>query len=154
MAFNAFIKIDGVTENLAGGELRVESFSFGVSNPSTVGSGGSGAGAGKAMFQDFSFTTIAGKQSPLLFGASATGKHILNATLTVTDKTEPLVIHFTDILISSYKFDEGAALSQKCFEGSLPAVQMGAPMESVSINFQKIEFSAGGNTGSGGGSIG
>jgi type VI protein secretion system component Hcp len=154
MAFNAFIKIDGVTENLAGGELRVESFSFGVSNSGTGGSSGSGAGAGKAMFQDFSFTSVAGKQSPLLFQSSVKGAGILNATLTITDKIEPLVIHFSEVLISSYKFDEGAALSQKCFEGSLPAVQMGAPMESVSFNFQKIEFSAGGNTGSGGGSIG
>jgi type VI protein secretion system component Hcp len=154
MAFDAFIKIDGVTENLPGGQLQVESFSFGVSNSGTGGTIGSGSGAGKVMFQDFTFTSVAGKQSPLLFKSSIAGAGNRNATLTVTDKAEPLVIRFSDVLISSYKFDEGAALSQKCFEGSAAADRLGAPMESVSFNFQKIEFSAGGNTGSGGTSIG
>jgi len=153
MAFNAFLKIDGVTDNSPNGEIRLESFSWGVSNAasSTTGTGG---GAGKASFQDFSFAALVGVQSPKLFEAVATGKHINNAMLTVNDKIEPLVIRFSDVFISGYKLDEGSLFTQKCGEGSIPAIQLGAPMESVSFNFAKIEFQAGGNTATGGGTIG
>ena len=154
MAFNAFLKIDGVTDNSPNGEIRLESFSWGVSN-AVSNTTGSGAGAGKASFQDFSFAALVGVQSPKLFEAVATGKHINNAMLTVNDKVEPLVIRFSDVFISNYKLDEGSILSQKCAEGSLlPAVQLGAPMENVSFNFAKIEFQAGGTTATGGGSSG
>lgn len=154
MAFEAFLKIDGVTDNLPGGEIELDSFSWGVSNTASGSTGGAGGGAGKVSFQDFSFVVRVGKASPKLFESAATGQHIRSATLTVSDKTEPLTILFTDVFISSYKFDEGSLFSQKCFEGSVPAVQLGAPLESVSFNFQKIEFSVGGTTTSGGGKIG
>jgi type VI protein secretion system component Hcp len=148
MAFDAFLKIDGITGESQGGEIRLESFSWGVSNSSSTATGG--AGSGKPSFQDFSFAALAGKQSPQLFAAAAEGKLIGHATLTVTDKIEPLVIRFSEVFISSYKLDEGSLLSQKCGEGALPAVQLGAPMESVSFNFAKIEFQAGGNITTGG----
>jgi type VI secretion system secreted protein Hcp len=149
MAFDAFLKIDGITDTMPNGELRLENYSWGVSNASSAATG-SGAGAGKASFQDFSFAALAGKQSPKLFQAAAEGQHILNATLTVTDKTEPITVRFSDVFISNYKLDEGALFTHKDFEGGVPAVQLGAPVESVSFNFLKIEFSVGGTTGSGG----
>lgn len=142
--FDAFLKLDGITGSAAGGEIPLESFSWGVSNSSS-GAAGSGGGAGKAAFQDFTFTAQAGKQSAKLFGAAAQGMRINNATLTVTDKVEPIMIRFTDVFISSYKIDEGALLTQKCAEGALPAVQSGPPLESVSFNFTKIEYQAGGS---------
>jgi type VI protein secretion system component Hcp len=143
MAFDAFLKLDGITEN----EIRLESFSWGVSNSA---SGTTGAGAAKPSFQDFSFVTLVGRQSPKFFEAVALGQHIPTATLTVTDKFEPLVVVFSDVFISSYKLDEAGLLSNKAAEGGLPAVQLAAPMESVSFNFTKIEFSAGGTTATGG----
>jgi type VI secretion system secreted protein Hcp len=149
MAFDAFLKIDGITGESQGGEIELSSFSWGVSNTASSGTGG-GGGTGKASFEDFSFTARVGKQSPLLFGAVAQGKHFPNAILTVGDKVEPLVIRFTEVFISNYKLDEGALFSQKCVEGGLPAVQSGAPMESVSFNFLKIEFQAGRNIVGGG----
>jgi type VI secretion system secreted protein Hcp len=148
MAYNAFLKIDGITDTAPGGEIRLESFSWGVSN--SISSATGGAGAGKASFQDFSFAAQVGRQSPKLFEAAATGQHILNATLMVNDKVEPLVIHFSEVFISSYKIDEGALFTLKDAEGALPAVQLGSPLESVSFNFAKIEFSAGGTTTTGG----
>jgi type VI secretion system secreted protein Hcp len=143
MAFDAFLKIEGITDNAPNGEIQLESFSWGVSN---TASNTTGEGAGKASFQDFSFVVPVGRQSPKLFQAVATGKHFNNATLKVTDKVEPLTILFSEVFISSYKLDEGAAFTQKFTEGGLPAVQLGAPMESVSFNFQKLEFSIGGTT--------
>jgi type VI secretion system secreted protein Hcp len=143
MAFDAFLKIDGITGEAMGGAIRLESFSWGVSN-SASGSTGSGAGAGKPSFQDFSFTTQVGKQSPQLFKAAADGSHIASATLTVGDKYEPLTIRFGEVFISNYKLDEGSVLSQRGENCGLPAVQLGAPVESISFNFLKIEYSAGG----------
>src|SRR5215471_1752505 len=145
MAFDAFLKIDGITGESRGGEIRLESFSWGISNSSSSATSGSGAGAGKASFQDFSFAAVVGRQSPKLFEAAAEGRRISSATLTVTDKIEPLTIKFSEVFISSYKLDEGAI---KLSEGVLPAVQLGPPMESVSFNFAKVEFLAGGNVGS------
>ncbi len=144
MAFNAFLKIDGIAGESQGGAIELASFSWGVSN-SISSTTGSGAGAGKASFQDFSFSARAGKQSPQLFGAAVEGKHIPSATLTVGNKLEPLTIRFGDVIISNYKLDEGALFTDKCSEGGLPAVQFGAPLESVSFNFAKIEFQEGGN---------
>jgi len=144
MAFDAFLKIDGVMGESRGGEIRLESFSWGISNSSSGASGGSGGGAGKASFQDFSFAALVGRQSPKLFEAAARGMHIKFATLTVTDKIEPLTIKFNDVFISNYKLDEGAI---KLSEGVLSAAPLGPPVESVSFNFTSVEFQAGGNLG-------
>jgi type VI secretion system secreted protein Hcp len=141
--FDAFLKMDGITDNLPGGEFELESFSWGVSNSGTVGTGGNG---GRVSFQDLSFTVRAGKQSPKLFEAAVMGSHIRHATLTVTDKAEPITIHFTDVLISSYKFDEGPGSTHREQDGDFP---LGAPMENVSFNFAKIELNVGGTTTSG-----
>jgi len=149
MAYDAFLKIDGITGEAMGGAIRLESFSWGVSNAAS-GATGSGAGAGRASFQDFSFTAQVGKHSPQVFEAAVSGKHIPSATLTVGDKLEPLMIRFGEVFISNYKLDEGALLNQRNEEGRLPAVQLGAPVESISFNFLKIEFSAGGTIAIGG----
>lgn len=145
MAFDAFLKIDGITGGAEGGTIQLESFSWGVSNSSS-GAPGTGGGAGKASFQDFSFATQAGKQSPQLFRAAALGTAISRATLTVGDKVEPLVIVFSEIFISNYKLDEGALFTQACADSPVPGVALGAPLESVSFNFLKIEYNVGGNT--------
>jgi type VI protein secretion system component Hcp len=150
MAFDAFLKIEGITDKLPDQELRLESFSWGVSNSGTISPTGGAGGFGKASFQDFSFAAQAGEQSPLLFESAATGEHAKTASLRVTDKFQPLMITFTDVLISSYKIDEGSLFSQKCLEGGVPAVQLGAPMESVSFNFLKFEFQVGGTSATGG----
>jgi type VI secretion system secreted protein Hcp len=145
MAFDAFLKIDGITGETQAGEIQLESFSWGASNPASIGSGTGGAGAGKVSFQDFSFTALAGKQSHQLFEALARGSTVGSALLTINHKTETLTIKFSDVFISSYKLDEGGLLSQKCSEGALPAVQLGAPVENVSFNFTQVSF---GQTGS------
>ncbi|MGH9681942.1 MAG: type VI secretion system tube protein Hcp, partial [Candidatus Acidiferrales bacterium] len=109
MAYEAFLKIDGITGDAQGGEIRLESFSWGVSNASSSTSGGS---ADKVSFQDFSFAARAGNQSPQLFEAAAVGRLINNATLTIDNKVEPLVIRFSEVFISSYKLDEGSLFSK------------------------------------------
>jgi len=145
MAFDAFLKLDGITGESQGGTIQLQSFSWGVSNPSSA-STGSGAGAGKASFQDFSFTSAVGKQSPQLFRSAVEGTTIGTGTLTINDKVEPITIKFSEVFISSYKLDEGAIkLSEGAIKLSEGAVQLGAPMEAVSFNFTSVEFQARGN---------
>jgi type VI secretion system secreted protein Hcp len=149
MAFDAFLKIEMTGIKSEEVEVQLEGFNFGVSNPGTIGSGTGGAGSGKVSFQDFSFSSVVGKQSPQLFQAAANGQHIPSAVLTVTDKVQVMMVTFTDILISSYKLDEGALFTQKFREGDLPAVQLGAPMESVSFNFAELKLQVGATVGTG-----
>src|SRR6266481_1637831 len=62
-------------------EIEVLSFSWGVTNPGRVISGG-GGGAGKATFQDLSIVHKIDKASPVLMRACATGQHLKEATIT------------------------------------------------------------------------
>ena len=111
------------------GAIEVQSFSWGASNPSTVG----GGGTGKVQFQDFHFTKSLDKASPLLALRCASGEHIKSATLIVRRTTatgEPLVyytITLTDLLVSSVSSGSGAGSS--------------GPAETLSLNFSKIEWS-------------
>lgn len=148
MAFDAFLKIEMTGIKSEQVEIQLESFNFGVSNSGSIGSG-SGAGAGKASFQDFSFASVVSQESPKLFEAAVNGQHIPTAILTVTDKVQVMMVTFTDVLISSYKLDEGALFSHKLAEGDLPAVQLGAPMESVSFNFGELKLQIGSTVGTG-----
>jgi type VI secretion system secreted protein Hcp len=146
MAFDAFLKLDGITGESQGGTIQLQSFSWGVSNSNSIASSGSGAGAGKVSFHDFSFTSALGKQSPQLFRSAVEGTTIGSGTLTINDKVEPITIKFSEVFISSYKLDEGAIkLSEGAIKLSEGAVQLGAPMEAVSFNFTSVEFQARGN---------
>jgi type VI secretion system secreted protein Hcp len=111
-------------------EIDVLSYSWGVSQTGTMAFGG-GAGAGKAQFNDFNFTTNVSKASPMLFLACASGQHIKNATITVRkagndSKQDYLILKMTDVMISSYQAS-GASTQDR-------------PTESVSMAYAKIEF--------------
>ena len=83
MAFDAFLKIDGIdgesTDDAPEGEIEVFSFSWGVTQTGTTGGGG-GSGAGKASSKDIPFTQRTSKASPLLFKACATGRAHVHAS--------------------------------------------------------------------------
>ena len=128
-----FIKLDGIPGESKDvkhkGEIDLESFSWGETNPSKPGAGG-GRGTGKAAMQDLHFVTRVNKASPLLFIACATGKHIKEAVLTARKAgkgpLDYLIIKFRDVLISSYQLSGSEA-------------EAGAPMEQVSFNFGRID---------------
>jgi type VI secretion system secreted protein Hcp len=138
VAVDYFLKIDGIegesTDSKHKGEIEIESFSWGVSQSGTIGGGG-GGGAGKAQFQDFSFTAVESKASPKLFVGCASGEHIKQAVLTgrtgrdfVKGEDIFLKLTLTDVLISSYQ--TGGSQSSDTL-----------PIDQVSLNFAKIEFS-------------
>jgi len=134
MASDFLLEIDGIKgeskDHKHKETIEVSSFSWGVSNPGSFGGGG-GGGAGKASFQDLHFSSTAGKQSPMLSKASATGQHIKKAQLFVRkaggDAEDYYKIILEDVLISSYQSGGSDG------SGSLPTDQF-------SLNFAKIEF--------------
>lgn len=133
MAGDMFLKLDGIAGESADskhkGEIDIQSFSFGVTQAGTASHGG-GAGAGKASFQDLKIIKPADKASPNLMLKCATGEHIKEAILTVRkaggQQQEYYKIKLSDLIVSSFQ-NNGSG------ENSIP-------VESVSLNFAKIEF--------------
>jgi|SRR5215468_892184 len=146
MAVDIFLKLDGIEgeskDHKHKGEIELESFSWGASNSGSVNEGG-GGGEGKVTFQDFSFTAKVGVQSPQLFRALAQGERIRNGILTVNHggQSETMVIMLRDILISHYtETVPPTAAVVPCDRDDQGKDNNNAPMESVSLNFAKIEF--------------
>jgi type VI secretion system secreted protein Hcp len=133
MASDIYIEIDGIkgesTDANHKGQIEVLSWSWGVSQTGTMARGG-GGGAGKANVQDFQFVHRYDKASPNLFVHCATGKHIPKATIVqrkaAGDKSlDFLTWKLSDIIISSVSSSANG-------NGEIP-------VESVSLNFRKIE---------------
>jgi type VI secretion system secreted protein Hcp len=104
--------LDNVTP--AGQAIDVESYSWGVENPTTIGSATSGAGAGKAKFNEFTIQKKIDEASPILFKQMATGTHSPTATLKLYKGGEsktgnPYVIYtFKTVFITKVDHSGGA----------------------------------------------
>ena len=80
----SFFTIDGINgQNGKSCLFEIKDFSFGVENPTTIGSATGGAGAGKATFHEFQITKKSDSASPIFFQHVATGQHFNTATLTM-----------------------------------------------------------------------
>jgi type VI secretion system secreted protein Hcp len=133
-AVDMFLKIDGIPGESADVShkewIQIESFSWGVSNPGSLSTGG-GGGTGKAQITPLGVTKKVDKASPLLMLAVCTGKEVVDVTLHVRtsggDKSEPFYeIKFSDVLVSSFQSGGSNGAEER-------------PTESVSFNFSKIE---------------
>jgi type VI secretion system secreted protein Hcp len=108
---DVFLKIEGVdgesTDSKHKGEIEVLSYSWGASNPVSLGSGSGGLGAGRVSFTEMTFMVNFGKQSPKLFAACAGGDHFKKATITHRksgkEQQEFLKYELTDLMVSSYQ---------------------------------------------------
>jgi len=108
MAVDMFIKIGDIKgesqDDKHKDEIDVLAFSWGCSNSGSTHVGG-GSGAGKANFQDISFTKYIDKSSPILLQHCATGKHIAEAKLIVRKaggtQMEYIMYHLKDLIVSS-----------------------------------------------------
>ncbi len=135
MAFDAFLKIDGVdgesTDDKHKNEIEILSYSLGLSSSGSAASGG-GGGSGKVQFQDFHFVSPLQKSSPRLFLGCATGEHFKKAVLTVRKagggQQDYYKVTMEDIIVSSFQ------------QGGSPDGDSSVPMEQVSINFAKIKL--------------
>jgi type VI secretion system secreted protein Hcp len=110
MAFDAFLKIDGIPGDSADAkhrdEIEVLSYSWGVESPNAGSpSGGGGGGSGKVVPGDFRFTMQVGRASPLLFLSCANGKHIKVVNLTLiragVTQQEFVEVEMTDVQVAA-----------------------------------------------------
>jgi type VI secretion system secreted protein Hcp len=150
MAFDTFLELEGVPgeSTAAGMEGKIElySFSLGASNPTTIGSGGTGISGGKVSVSSFNCMKKTEKSSPTLFTNCCIGKHAASATVTLRKATgeggqKPFLVYkFTDVMVESVQWSGSTGGDD-------------TPTESVSFAFGKIEItysqqdSAGGSVG-------
>lgn len=122
------VKMDGMNCTTTAGtnQFPVQAWSWGASNPVTIGSGSGGAGAGKVSVSSINVMKNFDQCSPALFLAVSSGKESPTMTLTQED-TENNVILTVSL---EHVFVESWQLS-----GSVEAVY---PTESVSFAFQKV----------------
>jgi type VI secretion system secreted protein Hcp len=115
MAFDCFLKIGSgpdvkgeSTDSKHKGEIEISSFSFGASNPATIGSGTTGSGAGKVSVSTFNVTKKTDKASPVLFQACCEGDHYSTATVTLRkagkNQQEYLIYDFTEVYVDSVQW--------------------------------------------------
>lgn len=136
MAFDTFLKIEGCpgesTHEKHKGEIEILSWSFGASNPSTVGPGSEGSGAGRVTISSFNVMKKVDKSSPDMFMRCATGQHYPSAVVTMNkatgggagaDAQKPfLTFSFNEVFVDSIQWS-----------GSTGGDDM--PTESVSFSF-------------------
>lgn len=110
---------------------QVLSYSFGASNPVSIGGIGGGMSSGKVSFSSFNFMMQRGKISTELLKAVATGHHFDKATVKIYDQQGKSVIYqitFTNVMIESWQQSAGCG-KKDC----------DSPTESVSIAYEKIK---------------
>lgn len=124
---------DGLTP--ATGWFAIYSFSWGASNPTTVGSGSTGLAAGKVSISSFNVMKKTEKSSCDLFAACAAGQHygtakviMRKATGTAGKQAIFLQYDFTDVMVESIQWSGSSGGDD-------------TPTESVSFAFAKVAVS-------------
>lgn len=131
MAYDAFLKLDGITGESQKqghtGEIDIMSFSWGGSNSSSVGTG-TGVSVGKVSVSDFSIMKSTDSASPVLFQKCCDGSVIATGVVTLQRQvqgsaTAYLVYNFTNVYVTSIQWSGSGGAGD-------------APMESVSFCFE------------------
>jgi type VI secretion system secreted protein Hcp len=134
MAFDSFIKIDGIegesTDDKHAGWIEMISFNTGLNQKTSATASSAGGGSSeRADFQDFSFTKQLDKASPKLALACADGTHVDSIIVEIcragTEKVKFMEYKMTNCIISGVDTTGGGDF----------------PSENVSINYGKIEWS-------------
>lgn len=133
MAVDMFMKLTDINgefkDKTHKDEIDVLAWSWGASNSGTTHMGG-GGGAGKANFQDVSFTKWVDLSSSSLLQCVATGKHITEAKLTVRKAGETpleyIILTMDEVMVTSLSTGGSGG------EDRLT--------ENVTLNFAKFKF--------------
>jgi len=133
MAVDIFLKLNGIDgeskDSKHPKEIELLSWSWGVSQTGSVDFG-SGAGSGKASFQDLQVSHPMDAASPNLALFCASGEHIKSAVLTQRkagkDQQDFLIFKMSDVLITH--------VASSASDGS------GQPHEQVGLTYAKIEM--------------
>lgn len=138
MAFDTYLKIE--SPNVEGeatatdmeGQIEIYSFSWGASNPVTVGSGSTGISGGKVSVSSFNCMKKTEKSSAALFAACASGQHYKTATVTMRKATG---VDGAQQVFLKYTF-ENVMVESIQWSGSTGGDD--SPTESVSFAFGKV----------------
>jgi type VI secretion system secreted protein Hcp len=141
MAFDTFLFLDGINGEstaeiqsppLPTKPFEIFSWSFGASNPSTVGSGKGGLSAGKVSVSTFNVMKKTEDASPQLFMNCATGEHVKKGSIIMRKATGQsgkqqtfLQYDFTELMVDSIQWSGSAGGDD-------------TPMESVSFAFATV----------------
>ena len=135
MAFDTFIELEGIEgESTAKGmekKIEIYSFSWGASNPTTVGAGKTGISAGRVSSLNVMKKTD--KASARLFLKCCQGQTVPKATVTMrkaggeAGQKPFLVYKFTDVMVESIQWSGSSGGDD-------------TPTESVSLAFAKVEI--------------
>ncbi|MCB9897640.1 MAG: type VI secretion system tube protein Hcp [Planctomycetes bacterium] len=137
MAFDAFLKIDGVpgesTDSSHKDWIEILSFSHGLFQQSSGSmSSGGGAGAERCDHSPFTIVKQLDKASPLIALKCCSGEHIKNVTVSLNraggDKVQYMEYKLTDVLITSYQPGGSAGGSSSL------------PVEEVAFTYGKVEW--------------
>jgi type VI secretion system secreted protein Hcp len=138
MAFDTYMKF---TPELKGestrqgfeNQIEIYSFSWGASNPTTIGSGTTGAAAGKVSISSFNIMKKSDVASPTLFQMCCAGKHFTGATVTMNKASGDLqkalaflVYDFQEVYIESIQWSGSSGGDD-------------TPTESVSFAFGSVK---------------
>lgn len=152
MAFDAFLKIDGIpgesTDDKHKDWIEIASYRQGLSQPaSATASSVGGASAERVNFGPFAVSKLVDKASPKLFEACCTGKHIKEIIVEVCraggDKQKYLEIRMEQVIVSSYVQDSGGDFPHE-------SVSFGAGKYKITYTQQKREDGGAGSNVSGG----
>lgn len=144
MAFDTYLIIEdgttikgdatakGLDKPAATGWMEIFSFSWGASNPTTVGTAGAGLSAGKVSVSSFNIMKKSDNASPLLFSSCCNGQHFKAATVVMRKATGKaggqgtfIQYDFTDVMIESIQWSGSTGGDD-------------TPSESVSLAFAKV----------------
>ena len=130
MAYDAFLKIDGVkgetTDAGMKDAMEIYSFSWGASNPVTIGSTTTGTGGGKVSLSSFSFMKKLDSSSPTLLKNCCIGGHLPKGSLELRkaggEQAVYLKYEFEELYIESYQISGSSGGDD-------------TPTESISVTF-------------------
>lgn len=135
MAFDAFLKIDGIpgesTDDKHTDWIEIKSFHHGLAQPSSAtASTAGGATAERVKHEDFNITHLLDKASPKIYDACCTGKHIKDITIELCraggDKVKYMDIKMEQVVISSVSVAGGGVTD--------------FPAEVITFNYGKIKW--------------
>ena len=144
MAFDTYLAIPDIPGEATGmpGAIEIYSFSWGASNPVTIGSGSGGISAGKVSVSSFNIMKKTDKASAKLFLHACTGTVIPEMTVTMRKQTGA----GGQAAFLVYKFKEAYVESIQ-WSGSTGGDD--SPTESVSFAFAQVNITYSGQDDSG-----
>jgi type VI secretion system secreted protein Hcp len=141
MAYDAFMWMKGGSPEAKGestdkvykdkNAFEIYSFSWGASNPVTIGSASGGAGAGKVSISSFNVMKKTDSASPALFLNCCKGQHFTEAHVVLRkaggEALEYLTYDFSEVFVESIQWSGSSGGDD-------------TPTESVSFAFGKVDL--------------